>query len=583
MTKKIICGLAVGMMMLCACQEEKEQSPVKISLGEDFYMLSQDTLGRTVDLKQSIEGLNYQNLRLLRSYVYATHGHWFMEGDLNTFFRQHAQWYEELCYVEIEEKPYEEGIAPEEIKRIKEYAQALWENYPHAYELVNLTAEEQAFVAKIDKRMAELMENKEYAGEDEALLLNPNLAVNWFQISKHDEEMQERLLKSNVAIDSTQHEQLFQIYEENDKLMMPSFITTDLLLQAYQSFYTYMITTTERQGFKQQVDDVDGTILNCLYDQTPNAKRPYPMGLDVFAAFGVKAARQLLDTCYHAQELWDGYQPKMDSLKQQLRNYDKWDDSFSNKWMENLLVLQKQNRNMPGFMQTSTWELKNLHTALASWALMKHEVIGTTEKRRAADEEDRMRGLPIPYQVGYVEPNVPFWKKLKETIYHHQQMLNRNGLMNDDLTEKSELLKSYINFCLRVSESEINGEVLNSDDMERIKHFGKEIENFTLTVIDPDKTLYDWSEVKGTKRMVAQVSEVMTRNVKGCEKNGRLYEATGNPNEIFVVVEINGQCYLSRGATYSYHEMVRNLNQPRLTDKEWQEMLKSSGDKQSKM
>ena len=41
-----------------------------------------------------------------------------------------------------------------------------------------------------------------------------------------------------------------------------------------------------------------------------------------------------------------------------------------------------------------------------------------------------------------------------------------------------------------------------------------------------------------------------------------------------MVVDIDGRCYLTRGATYSYYEFVRPLGD-RLTDEQWQEMLYS--------
>jgi len=38
------------------------------------------------------------------------------------------------------------------------------------------------------------------------------------------------------------------------------------------------------------------------------------------------------------------------------------------------------------------------------------------------------------------------------------------------------------------------------------------------------------------------------------------------------VVEIEGNLYLTKGATFSYYEFIQPLNN-RLTDEEWQEML----------
>ena len=80
-------------------------------------------------------------------------------------------------------------------------------------------------------------------------------------------------------------------------------------------------------------------------------------------------------------------------------------------------------------------------------------------------------------------------------------------------------------------------------------------------------------EVKGSSRSVALVADVFTRNVQECGKNGILHEATGTANALYVLVDIGGQIYLARGATFSYYEFVRPLGE-RLTDDEWQKMLK---------
>ena len=64
-----------------------------------------------------------------------------------------------------------------------------------------------------------------------------------------------------------------------------------------------------------------------------------------------------------------------------------------------------------------------------------------------------------------------------------------------------------------------------------------------------------------------------TRAVLGCDKQGVLYAACGNANIIYVLVNIGGQTYLTRGATYGYYEFVRPLTEQRLTDEAWQEML----------
>jgi hypothetical protein len=60
-------------------------------------------------------------------------------------------------------------------------------------------------------------------------------------------------------------------------------------------------------------------------------------------------------------------------------------------------------------------------------------------------------------------------------------------------------------------------------------------------------------------------------NVAGSPSNEVPYAVTGNINNIYVIVEIDGHLYLTKGATFSYLE----FSMPRgkeLKDEDWQEM-----------
>ena len=50
----------------------------------------------------------------------------------------------------------------------------------------------------------------------------------------------------------------------------------------------------------------------------------------------------------------------------------------------------------------------------------------------------------------------------------------------------------------------------------------------------------------------------------------------GDADEIYVVVEIEGYLYLTRGAVLSYREFLQSIDDQRLTDEEWQEQLKKN-------
>ena len=144
--------------------------------------------------------------------------------------------------------------------------------------------------------------------------------------------------------------------------------------------------------------------------------------------------------------------------------------------------------------------------------------------------------------------------------------------MDQRLSNTTEQLESYIDFCIRISNKELAGKSLEETEYREIRYLGSSLEWFTLSVIDPDLMLDHWSLVQGPDRSVAIVADVFTRNVPNCDKCGILYEATGNADAIYVLVDIGGKTYLTRGATFSYYEFVNPLGQ-RLTDEEWQQRL----------
>lgn len=333
------------------------------------------------------------------------------------------------------------------------------------------------------------------------------------------------------------------------------------------------ISCPNKINFMPQRYLVDNEILQNLTDVTPNSKRSYPKGLDVFAAFHAASAEKLLNEFYNEPHNWNLYTKELNKLKNKFKTQKNTPTTVYNLWMKSLLTLQQIHPSLPGFMQTPEWNYKNLNTALASWAELKHDAILYGEQPMAA--ECGGAGPPDPIVVGYVEPNLPFWEKMSEILHTTTQVLEQSKLLNNDLKGKTEQLNDYISFLIQTSQKELKREKLTHEEYRSIEYMGSSIEHFTLSVLDPDLNLDEWSLVQGPDKSIAVVADIYTRNVPGCSKNGILHVATGYANNIYVVVEIEGHLYLTRGATFSYYEFVQPLNQ-RLNDKEWQQMLENN-------
>ena len=134
-------------------------------------------------------------------------------------------------------------------------------------------------------------------------------------------------------------------------------------------------------------------------------------------------------------------------------------------------------------------------------------------------------------------------------------------------TSESTGIQGYRGGTLRNS---ITHRVENGDTMA----LGSNVEYMTLGFLTDRKQYPDWTAVADVDKKMPVVADIYTRNVLSCKKSGILHTAVGRANTIYVVVEINGYYYLTRGATFSYYEFVRPLNS-RLTDEEWQKLNES--------
>lgn len=786
---KLILMMMVAVSMLAGCKQQRKgvsQDTLNAIFNPQSLLLNDEYLPQEVDLNIDISQLSYQELRILRYYPYAIHGIWIKEGDINGFYSTRTKWYYDLCdslYWGNEANNWEPLIS--------------FDNYDNEYQAyldqANLTDDEKVFIAKIDARMRDLAQQRQITTPQGIQLQNPALAVNLHQIKSPSEQLLTMLLQNNMAMEPTNFEQLFQIYESNDYSCIPSFITTDVYLQAYHMYFSYVLKSLEQhsfvpalakmcramyetaikahteggsdelnqladfnatyfaialhllddsqvevpeqlrakydfeishimdgkddisalletevffnyslfkprgnytrnevlkhyframmwlqtasfcrddaQGLKRavfmaqlfnqlpaaemkagrgvydalaflmgepdnlailevadflkekgvnsleqalsdqtlkQVNDwlveefkgrnriapkiqlscadklnfmpqryvPDNEVLASTYDETPNSKLAYPRGLHVMDVFGIETAGAVIDTTYHDATAWKGYTKERNRLRERFIDYnDNWEDSMYNKWMETLMVLQKSDKNYPGFMQTDAWKIKGLNSALASWAELKHDAILYAEQPMAA--ECGGGGLPTPEVMGYVEPNLAFWKQLQEMVMLNLNMLAETGFLTEELASRTQGLKEMVEFCINITEKELRGEQPTNEEYNEIRFMGSSLEYYTLSVLDPMTDFYHWYDVKGADRSVAVVADVFTRNVQDCDKNGILYEATGNANAIYVLVNIGGETYLTRGATLSYYEFVRPLGD-RLTDEQWQEMLQNN-------
>ncbi len=337
----------------------------------------------------------------------------------------------------------------------------------------------------------------------------------------------------------------------------------------------YLRTAVYKINLMPQRYQPDAEVLQEMvdYDNNPT-KRGLPQGLDVFAAMGVSAAERILLQEQHEATRWSGYLPMMERMKTRMGEVD-WQETMAKRWMKTLQTVSQKEQRMPYFMLSPQWDKKNLNAMLASWAELKHDAILYAKQPMGA--ECGGGGPPEPVTKAYVEPNVAFWKKAIELLNATTDILSRYGLTTEKSTTTATALREEAEMLLKLSEKELAGKKLTDEEYDQLAKIGSTFEYISLDLVrQPNQDLWGWSDVQGPDKKVALVADVYTANADNNPSHSILYEAVGLADEIYVVVEIEGMLYLTRGAVLSYREFTRPTTMQRLTDEEWQESLEGN-------
>ena len=327
-------------------------------------------------------------------------------------------------------------------------------------------------------------------------------------------------------------------------------------------------------NFMPQRYQPDGEVMQEMVDcDNKPTKRDVPMGLDVMAALGSSAAERILINELKQDKQWELFVPNLQNMKKLMTTID-WNACVTNKWLDALNKLNTANDSrVPYFMKTPQWDKKNLNASLASWAELKHDAILYAKQPMVAECGDG--SLPAPQVVGYVEPNLSFWEKAVALVSDTRNVLKRYQLMDENIANILDAVGEQAQFLLNVSKKELAGQKITEEEYDQIRYIGATFEYLSLEMIkEPDQTLMGWSDVQGTDKAIPVVADVLTSNGNNNPEPSILYEAVGPANEIYVVVEVNGQLRLMRGGVFSYREFKRPVDEQRMTDEEWQQKLK---------
>ncbi len=288
--------------------------------------------------------------------------------------------------------------------------------------------------------------------------------------------------------------------------------------------------------------------------------RFFPMGLDIMSILGSERALTIADSVYN-ETSFTNYTETINQFKQEYKalSAETWAQNLYWNWLYCLMPLfYEKGPGYPLFMQSPAWMDKELMTALASWAELRHDTI------LYAKQSTSPCGITPGPPKGYVEPNPYLYARLASLTKFAREGLGSRNLFLDEFTEKFALFEDLLIFLKRISIKELENTPLTDTEYDDIYCFGKVMEKIVSEVKDPSNP---WESDADDMAVVADVHT--DSNSDKC-----LEEGVGYPLEIYVIVNEGGDTRMTRGAIFSYYEFKQPISD-RLTDEQWREMLVS--------
>ncbi len=300
------------------------------------------------------------------------------------------------------------------------------------------------------------------------------------------------------------------------------------------------------------------------------AIRPIPKGLDVMAVLGSDRAYNIEINRFKENEKWGKYETQIKMLKKEFGKIseDDWKQNMYYGWLWTLKTLiNPYEKGYPSFMTNEAWQDKSLNTSLGSWAELRHDSILYGKQVGA----ECGGGEEMPHVKGYVEPSYETYNRLLWLTKYSKQNLKDRKLLSSSIESKMDSFEQLLNFLIKCSLKELRNEELSVEEYDQINVYGGLLEYLTSSLVDDGVR---WDEITSdTDKNMAVIADVYTVAPNKYSPGGYIEEAVGPAYEIYVVVPIGGNLYLTRGAVFSYFEF---FSEQRLTDEKWQKNIKEN-------
>ena len=227
--------------LICACSQKQNVVQVPPS------QIDVEKLLDSIDYDMDVSGLSLADIRTLRNAPAAQRGLPFRDSYIRGIYNA-TTWYDSLMW-KFDEKVESAGMESKEDESWRDFYYRIIDEK----NLLNYNDQEKAFIKRLQEREDELA--KQNFEVPEGLRVNMTNLLNPTQIKEFDEQLSQRLGEDGFAIVPTQHNQLFEVYEENDYREFPNFVTTDLYLQLYHLYIDCMLRELEENHLMKLMTD----------------------------------------------------------------------------------------------------------------------------------------------------------------------------------------------------------------------------------------------------------------------------------------------------------------------------------------
>ncbi|MBN2493427.1 MAG: DUF3160 domain-containing protein [Deltaproteobacteria bacterium] len=292
--------------------------------------------------------------------------------------------------------------------------------------------------------------------------------------------------------------------------------------------------------------------------------RGFPMGLDVFSVLGSRRAEQLIAD--RKEDAYPKYVAQLDRLRREFAAIEArdWNRNLYWSWLYALKTLVAERKEgHQAFQQTEAWLDRQLSSALASWAALRHNTIlyakqsytprhiGTTSVRRPPK-----RPAPPPPPRGLVEPLPLVYARILTTVRMARGGLSELGVLDEAAKARMDSLVSTLERLLAICKRQVANEPISEADNA-----------FLAGLPSALKSAIGEVDERGLKTTL--VTDVHTDiNTSKC-----LQEASGYLRLMVVAyARPAGDVVLAVGPVLSHYEFKQPIKN-RLTDEQWRVML----------